>query len=113
MAPGGEEPIVSELIAEGPEMLDLVAYFLARLPGYQQGLNDALAAEDLAAMRKLAHDIKGVGGGYGYPQITELGAKLEAAAKEGRDEEVAVLVGEFGRLAKRIEAGAAPIAQAA
>jgi signal transduction histidine kinase/DNA-binding NarL/FixJ family response regulator/HPt (histidine-containing phosphotransfer) domain-containing protein len=105
------EPIVSELLGEGPEMQELVTYFLGRLPRYVQGLRDAHAALDMAALKKQAHDLKAVGGGYGYPQLTQLAAQLEIAAKDDRGHEVAALVDEFACLAERIEAGAAAAAR--
>lgn len=100
-------PIVSELLAEGPDMADLVEYFRGRLPGYLQILQEALAAADLTAIKKQAHDLKAVGGGYGYPQVTELAIRIEAVAGEGRLAELAALVEAFGVLARRIEAGVA------
>ncbi|NWG87194.1 MAG: response regulator [Hydrogenophilaceae bacterium] len=109
VAPGGgadEGPIVSALLQEGPEMADLVSYILGRFPGYLQGLQEALAADDLAALKKRAHDLKSVGGGYGYPQVTELALQLEASAEAGEREQAARLVGQFARLFQRIEAGA-------
>jgi hypothetical protein len=33
----------------------------------------------------MAHQLKGAGGGYGYPQITEAAAALEMVVKEGAD----------------------------
>ncbi len=109
-APGGApEPIVSELLAEGPDMVELVEYFLGRLPGYLQNLQDALAASNLAAIKKQAHDLKGVGGGYGYPQVTALAIRIEAVAGEGRLEEIALLIKAFAALARRIEAGAGKV----
>lgn len=40
----------------------------------------ALQAEDFAAIRRLGHNMKGTGAGYGFPGLTELGGQLEAAA---------------------------------
>lgn len=98
--------ITSALLAEGPEMADLVEYFLSRLPGYLAGLHEAAANDDFAALKKQAHDLKSVGGGYGYPQVTDLAKQLEACAVAGERERVRECVDAFGRLARRIEAGA-------
>ena len=105
-APADSEPLISELLAEGPGMEDLVQYFLGRLPGYLQNLQNGIAAADLAAVKKQAHDLKAVGGGYGYPQVTELAIRLEAAAVAGQLDLAGKLVEEFERMAARIEAGA-------
>jgi HPt (histidine-containing phosphotransfer) domain-containing protein len=101
-----ETPIVSELLKEEPEMMDLVTLFLERLPGYLECLQDAQIAGDLGTIKKQAHDLKAVGGGYGFPQITELAVQLETAAAERRPEDVVVLVNLFSRLVSRIQAGA-------
>jgi HPt (histidine-containing phosphotransfer) domain-containing protein len=78
-----------------------------RLPGYLRCLQDAQAAGDMVVLKKQAHDLKAVGGGYGYPQVTELAMELEAAATEGQPETAGALIEAFGRLVGRIEANAA------
>jgi signal transduction histidine kinase len=41
----------------------------------------ALGAQEFAVIQKIAHNCKGIGRGYGFPQISELGASIERAAK--------------------------------
>lgn len=43
---------------------------------------EAIAAGDSEAVRMLGHRLKGSGTSYGFVRLTELGADLEAAAKE-------------------------------
>jgi|GEM_PF-4114050 len=102
----GSGPIISALLDDGPDMADLVAYFMGRLPGYVTELGTALARADFVAIKRQAHDLKSVGGGYGYPQVTELALKIEASAMDGQLEPLAGYVTEFEALAARIEAGA-------
>ena len=40
-----------------------------------------LAAGDFAALRTIAHNCKGTGTGYGFPEISSLGAQLEQRRK--------------------------------
>ena len=96
--------ITSQLLDEEPDMADLVAYFRGRLPGYVRTLRDALASDDMAALARCAHDLKAVGGGYGYPLVSAVGERLEAAASGHLRSEVAALVGQFESLAQRIAA---------
>ena len=103
--PIDESPIISELLQEGPEIAELIPYFLERLPGYLKGLHDAQSADDMAALKKQAHDLRAVGGGYGYPQITELAAKIQVAT-ENAPGDLAALIKTFEQLARRIDAGA-------
>ena len=55
----------------------------------------ALASGDLGSLESMAHKWKGNGITFGYPELGDLGAKLEIAASEKRVEEVALLVSEF------------------
>ena len=105
-AEDGEAPLVSDLLQEGPDMADLVDYFLERLPEYEAALRAATAAGDLASLKSQAHDLKSVGGGYGYPLVTQWAIELEADVKAGKLEAVRARVDEFGRLVARIQAGA-------
>lgn len=103
-------PLVSTLLEEGEGMADLVIYFLTRLGGYERDLNDAIAAKDMVALKKKAHDLKSVGGGYGYPQISDLAIELERAAAENNFELTQSQVARFSSLARRVEAGAVALA---
>jgi len=47
-----------------------------------QKINDALAVSDFTAIQKIGHNSKGTGKGYGFPEISELGAAIEQAAKD-------------------------------
>jgi HPt (histidine-containing phosphotransfer) domain-containing protein len=88
-------------------MADLVDYFLERLPGYEAALRAAAEADDLAALKSQAHDLKSVGGGYGYPLVTQLAVRIEASVQAGDRDDVRGQIEEFARLVKRIQAGAA------
>ena len=74
--------IVSEL-ADDMEMTELVERFVGTLPGHAARLEDALAANDRETIRRLAHQLKGAGGGYGFPCITTAASRLEQEAREG------------------------------
>ncbi|MBX7059410.1 MAG: Hpt domain-containing protein [Leptospirales bacterium] len=39
------------------------------------------AAQAFEDVQRLGHNLKGSGGGYGFPEITSFGQKIEAAAK--------------------------------
>jgi len=43
----------------------------------------AADAEDLQTIRRIAHNIKGTGASFGFPELTQLGASMQAAAEEG------------------------------
>ncbi|MFQ5513564.1 MAG: Hpt domain-containing protein [Myxococcota bacterium] len=76
------EPIRSEY-EDDPDMLDIVQEFAAELPERAAALEACLGGGDLATLQTLAHQLKGAGGGYGFPQITGAAAQLESALKAG------------------------------
>lgn len=83
----GLEPAESELLRGDPTLAGLLAQFLERLPDRLGALEQALHAADFESLRQAAHQLKGSGGGYGFPQITKLAAAVERHARcEALDE---------------------------
>jgi CheY-like chemotaxis protein/anti-sigma regulatory factor (Ser/Thr protein kinase) len=84
--PAGLEEIVPQYLAsrkeEVPELMKL------------------LAALDFERIRVLAHDMKGNGGAYGFPKLTEIGFAMECAATEAN---VSALGQHLGSLAEYLE----------
>lgn len=76
------EPIRSSF-ADDPEMREIVAYFVAEVPTRLLELRAAWDAGDRSRVRTIAHQIKGAAGGYGFAQIGESAAELEAAIARG------------------------------
>ncbi len=70
---------------DDPDMIDIVREFVSAFPDRMTAIEESLAKGDLARLQSLAHQLKGAGGGYGFPQITEASAELEQAVKEGAD----------------------------
>lgn len=73
-------PVPSELVRTDPEFTDLVEEFLNGMPERVAQLEGALAGQDFDLLRYYAHQLKGSGGGYGYPTVTEYAARLEQQA---------------------------------
>jgi signal transduction histidine kinase/HPt (histidine-containing phosphotransfer) domain-containing protein len=74
-----EIPLVSEL-ADDEDMAPLVAQFVASLPERAAALLEATFAGDLTRLTRLAHQLKGAAGGFGFPTVTTAAAALEQAA---------------------------------
>jgi HPt (histidine-containing phosphotransfer) domain-containing protein len=73
-------PLLSEF-ASDPEMLELVEMFVAQLPGRVEAIRKSVDQIDMAMLAQLAHQLKGAGGGYGFPSITETAGAVEKLAK--------------------------------
>ena len=65
--------------ANDPDFHELLEEFAAAVPERRQGLIDAHRLRDEKALRMRAHQLKGAGGGFGFPQLSELAAELEHA----------------------------------
>jgi len=70
------------------DLEDLVPMFLNNRKREIPELQEALSRGDFEAIRVLGHSLKGVGGGYGFDAITDMGAVLETAAKSQDSPEI-------------------------
>ena len=62
------------------DMQDLVRGYLEKRRGDVAVYRTALEAQDFDVIRKLGHNMTGTGSGYGFPELTEIGADMETAA---------------------------------
>lgn len=76
------DPIGSDLVREDPSFADLVVTFVDGLGERLSKMEDALRAADFETLRVAAHQLKGSGGGYGYPILTDRAYSLEKNAAE-------------------------------
>lgn len=76
---------IRSVYEDDPDMFEIVREFATELPARIAKLEAHLASGALRELQTLAHQLKGAGGGYGFPQITELAASLEQALKSGAD----------------------------
>ena len=88
--------MVSELAGD-KELADILDIFVAELPKRMRGVEDALGAADYAAIGRLAHQLKGSAGGYGFPVISQVAGILEKHAQASSD--VAAITEQVRRLA--------------
>ncbi len=72
--------IVSQFI-DDPDMAEIIQGFVGRLAGQLGAMRQTLADGQHEELRRLAHKLKGAGGSYGYPSLTDACKVLEDAAK--------------------------------
>lgn len=82
---------------------ELIPRFMAHRHEELVRLTEALAAHDLEEARRIGHSLKGVGGGYGFEEITRLGAAIEGAARNGDEAALAALVADLTRYLDNVE----------
>ena len=85
------------------DLADLVPNFLANRQKDLKLIMTALENADDAALRIIGHNMKGVGGGYGFGEITEFGKHLEVAARDRNHEAVRDLLQQYEHYLANIE----------
>ena len=99
-------PIVSEF-ADDPDMAEIVVEFVDGLKDRLACLAEAHSAGDLELVATNAHQLKGSGGGYGFPAVTSVAAKVEQLAKDplaDHDQRQAA-INELNEICQRIAGG--------
>jgi two-component system CheB/CheR fusion protein len=91
-------------LANSPKMRRILDKFVMGLPRTVADIEDWLDTQNLEQLRRAVHQLKGAGGGYGFPQITDLATKAEVRidASDGL-ETVAAAVNELLTIIRSIE----------
>lgn len=69
------------LVDIDPDLADLVPGYLANRRADVARVRLAITEADWAGIGRLAHGLKGSGGGYGFDPISVIGAGMEKAAR--------------------------------
>ena len=97
-----DDPIGSELMRDDPSYADIVVQFVEGLSNRLATMEEALNTSDFQALRVAAHQLKGSGGGYGYPLLTERAAELEQHAKNSLSDKCGEELEELKQLCARV-----------
>jgi HPt (histidine-containing phosphotransfer) domain-containing protein len=81
----------------------LVTRFLSRKHKELTRLREALEMGDFGTICRLGHDLKGAGEGFGFPELSILGAKLELAAPARDTEQIAACIASMERYLTRLQ----------
>jgi len=78
-SPQHGEPLLSSF-ASNPDMVELVEYFVGELGDRMAAIRAALERNDRATIRRIAHQLRGAAGGYGFHTVGEAAAEVERLA---------------------------------
>jgi HPt (histidine-containing phosphotransfer) domain-containing protein len=95
------QPIISSLLDE-PDLVDMVRYFIKTLPADIDKLKQAALSGDWATVKFVSHQLKGRGGGFGYPMVSEVASKIEFQLASQNYPSVKSLVSELNHICERI-----------
>lgn len=73
-------------LALEPDLAELVEIFVADLPARLAEIQHFVQIADWAEARRLAHQLKGAGGSYGFPHLSAAALALEQAVKRATEE---------------------------
>jgi HPt (histidine-containing phosphotransfer) domain-containing protein len=97
-----QQPIYSTIIQDDPDMIDVVRQYVASLEKLKLDLNEAIARKDWQQVSKMVHDIKGSGGAFGYPQLSDLAKELDQLIKLKKFNETHALIDDLNTTYNRI-----------
>jgi CheY-like chemotaxis protein len=98
-------PITSSLLGDAPEFDELVVNFVAQLPMLLEPIDQAWKDQDWQKLKANAHDLKGVAGGYGFPQLTQVAGQIEFELAKQTFDGIEPLIDEMWALYQRIQRG--------
>jgi histidine phosphotransfer protein HptB len=101
-------------LAADPDLSELVEMFVEEMPDRINSLETQARNGDWQQLTRTAHQLKGAAGSYGFNAITPLAFRLEAAAKNGCQEEAILsALNELLDLCRRVRCGVPPTEDAA
>jgi HPt (histidine-containing phosphotransfer) domain-containing protein len=90
-------------LAEISDLEALIPDFLQSIRDQNLRLSELLLENNYADIQKNGHSLKGVGGGYGFQRITELGAQIEQAARNRQRYGVELGIADIQNYLERIQ----------
>ena len=101
-ASDGKNSDLKKAMQDSPQYKALVAGFLAKLPQLLDELSSALVDENWDELQAKSHDLKGMGGALGYPEITEKAGLINTLVKQKNYDQLADAGAELEKLTRGI-----------
>lgn len=95
------EPIPTVTVAKDLE--DLIPGFLRNRHKELETLRTALSGSDYAQLRHLGHRMKGVGHSYGFGEISQIGKRIEDAARGEDGAAIDACIAEYADYLSRVQ----------
>ena len=86
-----------------PDLEELIPGFLENRRQDIIKLNQAHDTGDLETLHIIGHNLKGSGGGYGFDEMSRLGAEIENAAKQNDLQSIRGLINALDQYLSRID----------
>jgi HPt (histidine-containing phosphotransfer) domain-containing protein len=103
--PKAARSVIRSEFANDPDMIEIIGQFVKHLDDFVTDMTGALDNNCYEELRRLAHQLKGAGGGYGYQSLTDAARTLEDAAKQQDREAATLAMSELNELCRAVNAG--------
>jgi PAS domain S-box-containing protein len=95
---------IKSSLAHEPRMQAIIVEYVDGLPGEVHKMVDFLERNDLSALQKVVHQLRGASGGYGFDPVTDVATRAEESIKEQQAaESIAANVKSLIELIRRID----------
>lgn len=84
------------------DLEDLIPMFMENRFKDVEEMKSCLLTHDIEKVQFIAHSLKGVGGGYGFDEITNIGRELEQLAKDKKVEKLQELIDKLDHYLKNL-----------
>jgi len=91
------------IIKVDPDLADLIPEYLVNRRQDVESITLALVSGDFESIRITGHSLKGSGGGYGFPGLTDIGNEIEKSAAQKDGKNISMWVGELSSYLNRLE----------
>ena len=100
----GSTELVYSVYNDDSDFGELIEFFTSSLDSKIADFQNAFSSGNIDQLQVLAHQLKGSGAGYGYPELSAISEVLEANCKEGElqiiSESLADLLNYLNRIAR-------------
>ncbi len=97
--------ITSDILLNEPQIIDLVDAFLERIPEIMDVINQAYTEKDWEEIAEQIHQMKGIGGAFGYSIITKISEKIEFALTAQDTDQIKLLIDDLNTVCRQAIAG--------
>jgi len=98
-------PIVSSLLEDEPEMVELVQQFVGKLPGMVEKVQNTFQAGNPDRFKAEVHALKGTSGNFGYKEIFDVTKRIEFEIITNNKNAIEALLASLEDLVTRIQQG--------
>ncbi len=99
--------IIQSEFADDPDLAEIIDELVGALADKIEAMRQALENGHFEKLQRLAHQLKGAGGSYGYPLVTEASRVVELAAKAGDVEGAGMSLNDLAAICRAIVRGRA------